>query len=101
MAKHEIFILSSWHAGKQGITGIFKPFQAISSHGSRCRGFFLSPHIDLVREGPPLATDSKVSSLLKAAADRGVRVYVLLYHETMNLVPNDSERPGGIESPAP
>ena len=65
MAKHEIFILS----------------------------FFMTPHIELVREGPPLpgSNDSKVSTLLKLAADRGVRVYVLLYHETMNLVPNDSE----------
>jgi len=66
LAKHEIFILS----------------------------FFLSPHIELVRDGgPPLpgVSDSKVSTLLKSAAARGVRVYVLLYHETMNLVPNDSE----------
>ncbi|CAK9062169.1 unnamed protein product [Durusdinium trenchii] len=64
MARHEIFILS----------------------------FFMSPHIELVREGAPLAgaDDCKVSTLLKSAAERGVRVYVLLYHETMNLVPNDS-----------
>lgn len=65
LARHEIFILS----------------------------FFLSPHIELIRDGRPLpdVSDSKVSTLLKFAADRGVRVYVLLYHETMNLVPNDSE----------
>eukprot|EP00435_Cladocopium_sp_Y103_P071019 s99_g36.t1 len=65
LARHEIFILS----------------------------FFLSPHIELVRDGRPLpnVSDSKVSTLLKFAADRGVRVYVLLYHETMNFVPNDSE----------
>ena len=45
------------------------------------QGFFLSPHIELVRDGRPLpdVSDSKVSTLLKFAADRGVRVYVLLH----------------------
>jgi len=64
LAQHEIFVLS----------------------------FFLSPHLPLIRDGdPPLpgVSDSKVSTLLKHAADRGVRVYVLLFHET--ILPNDSE----------
>ncbi|CAE7785838.1 PLPZETA2, partial [Symbiodinium pilosum] len=64
LAKHEIFILS----------------------------FFLSPHIELLREGESLPglPDSKVQTLLKHVADRGVRVYVLLYQETGKIVPNDS-----------
>lgn len=63
MAEHEIFILS----------------------------FFLSPNLPLVREGEALPNnaDPRLSSLLRGAADRGVRVYVLLFHETM--LPNDSE----------
>lgn len=106
------------------------PFYIFASGASYQQGFFLSPYIELVRDGRPLpdVSDSKVSTLLKFAADRGVRVYVLLhlglhldaafnfldlffffklpmariqrlrglpacsrYHETMNLVPNDSE----------
>jgi len=64
LAKHEIFILS----------------------------FFLSPHIELVRDGDALSgvPDSKVETLLKAAADRGVRVYVLLYQETGKVIANAS-----------
>ncbi|CAE7693174.1 PLD2 [Symbiodinium sp. CCMP2592] len=64
LAKHEIFILS----------------------------FFLSPHIELVRDGDELSgvPDSKVETLLKAAADRGVRVYVLLYQETGKVIANAS-----------
>ena len=108
------------------------PFYIFASEASYQQGFFLSPYIELVRDGRPLpdVSDSKVCTLLKFAADRGVRVYVLLhlglpafnfldlfffaffyfpwpvskdsvgsqhapacsrYHETMNLVPNDSE----------
>mmetsp|Transcript_78500 Transcript_78500/g.138243 ORF Transcript_78500/g.138243 Transcript_78500/m.138243 type:complete len:1093 (-) Transcript_78500:49-3327(-) len=64
MAEHEIFVMS----------------------------FFFSPHIELIRDGralPAGLADWKVSSVLKHAADRGVRVYVVLFHETM--LPNDSE----------
>lgn len=63
MAQHEVFVVS----------------------------FFMTPEMLLVREGPPLegVPDSKVSTLLRAAASRGVNVYVLLFHETM--LPNDSE----------
>lgn len=63
LAEHEIFILS----------------------------FFMSPHMSLVREGDPLPNneDPRLSSLLRGAADRGVRVCVVLFHETM--LPNDSD----------
>lgn len=56
-------------------------------------GFWVSPHLPLVREGKPLpgGADSTLSALLRGAADRGVRVYVLLFHETPSFVPNDSE----------
>ena len=57
------------------------PFYIFASGASYQQGFFLSPYIELVRDGRPLpdVSDSKVSTLLKFAADRGVRVYVLLH----------------------
>ena len=57
------------------------PFYIFASEASYQQGFFLSPYIELVRDGRPLpdVSDSKVSTLLKFAADRGVRVYVLLH----------------------
>ncbi|CAE8673743.1 unnamed protein product, partial [Polarella glacialis] len=63
MARHEIFVLS----------------------------FFLTATLPLLRDGETLpgVPDTKVSTLLRHAADRGVRVYVLLFHET--LLPNCSE----------
>jgi len=54
-------------------------------------GWWVSPHIELVRDGRSLPgeQDTKLSSLLRSAAKRGVRVYVVLWHDT--LLPNDSE----------
>lgn len=65
MAQHEIFVLGWW----------------------------VCPHLHLVRGGDRLPGDAdpRLSSLLRAAADRGVRVCVLVYHETKFSLPNDSE----------
>lgn len=65
----------------------------LAEHEIFILGFWVSPHLPLVREGEPLpgGADPRLSSLLRSAADRGVRVFVLLFHETPMLVPNDSE----------
>jgi phospholipase D1/2 len=56
-------------------------------------GWWITPHIPLVREGEPLPgnVDPRLSRLLRSAAERGVRVFVLIFHETGSFVPNDSE----------
>lgn len=65
MAKHEVFLLGWW----------------------------ISPHLPLVRgdDSLPLPgnADPRLSALLRGAAARGVRIYILIWHET--LLPNDSE----------
>jgi len=65
LAKHEIFIL----------------------------GFWVTPHLPLVREGNVLPdnSDPRLSALLRVAADRGVRVFVLVFHEIPMFLPHDSE----------
>jgi len=66
----------------------------LARHEIFIMGFWVSPHIPLVREGetlPGIMTDPRLSSLLLAAAERGVRVCVLLYHEMAMMMPNDSE----------
>eukprot|EP00928_Gymnodinium_smaydae_P014982 TRINITY_DN15499_c0_g2_i1.p1 TRINITY_DN15499_c0_g2~~TRINITY_DN15499_c0_g2_i1.p1 ORF type:complete len:1550 (-),score=357.19 TRINITY_DN15499_c0_g2_i1:72-4721(-) len=54
-------------------------------------GWWITPDLPLTREGPDLpgAPDSRLFVLLRAAADRGVRVHVLLWQET--YLPNDAE----------
>lgn len=52
-------------------------------------GWMIQPHLPLFRNGD--AGDARLSKLLGDAADRGVRVYVLLYHEQAPFLPNDSE----------
>lgn len=65
----------------------------LAKHDIFILGFWVSPHIRLVREGNPLpgGADPTLSSLLRGAADRGVRVHVLLFQESPSFVPNDSE----------
>lgn len=65
----------------------------IAEHEIFILGFWVTPHLPLVREGEALpgGADPHLASLLRSAADRGVRVFVLLFHETPLLVPNDSE----------
>jgi len=67
----------------------------LAQHEIFILGFWVSPHLPLSREDDPLPgnADPRLSSLLLAAADRGVRVCVLLYHETAMLMPNSSEWP--------
>lgn len=78
-----------------GAASFRKIAQAIllAEHEIFVLGWFVTPHLPLVREGEPLpgGADPRLSRLLRGAANRGVRVFVLLYHETGAVVPNDSE----------
>jgi len=63
----------------------------VAEHEIFVAGWWITPHLPLVREGATSAkgTGPRLSALFRAAADRGVRVHVLIFHETM--LPNDSE----------
>jgi len=65
----------------------------LAEHEIFILGFWVTPHLPLVRGGDklPWGADPRLSALLRGAADRGVRVFVLVFHETPMVVPNDSE----------
>eukprot|EP00929_Paragymnodinium_shiwhaense_P071800 TRINITY_DN36467_c0_g2_i1.p1 TRINITY_DN36467_c0_g2~~TRINITY_DN36467_c0_g2_i1.p1 ORF type:complete len:1141 (+),score=223.05 TRINITY_DN36467_c0_g2_i1:50-3424(+) len=65
----------------------------MAEHDIFITGWWISPHLRLVREPDSLPgnADPRLSSLVKSAADRGVRVCILIYRETSMVMPMDSE----------
>lgn len=65
----------------------------LAEHEIFVLGWWISPHLRLVRDGDALpgGADPRLSALLRSAADRGVRVFVLVYANASAVLPNDSE----------
>ncbi|RHY23893.1 hypothetical protein DYB36_009904, partial [Aphanomyces astaci] len=54
-------------------------------------GWWISPHYALVRTSAQARLDSELYTVLRAAAARGVQVFVLVYREHHLVLPNDSK----------